>query len=285
MPPAERAVPVAAATVDRRDIPILLRALGTVQPIETVNVQSRVNGQIMQAFFRQGQAVKKGDPLFLIDPRPYQAALDQAQAQLAHDQAVLKQAQTDLARYQRLQSQNSIAAQQAEDQAFVVQQDEGTVKLDQPNVETAQLNLGYCHIGAPMAGLAGAIQLDPRNYVQSGSGTTLVTITQLAPTYMTFPIPQAQLADVRAAQSKAPLEVHALSPAGKTEGEGKLTFINNQVVATTGTVALYATFPNDDEASGQESSRRSRLCSACAGTLSSRRSGRSCRGPTAIMTT
>ncbi len=244
----EKAVPVTAAVVTARDVPIVIHALGTVQSIETVNVQSRVNGQVMQAFFTQGQKVKKGDPLFLIDTRPYQAALDQTQAQLEHDEALLAEARTDLARYQKLLKENSIASQQAEDQQYVVQQDEGTVKLDQANVENAKLNLAYCHIDAPAAGLAGARMIDPGNYVQAGAGTTLVTITQLSPIYVTFPIPQTQLGEVRSAQSKAPLEVQAVSRAGETLGEGKLSFINNQVQATTDTDTLYATFPNSDDA-------------------------------------
>ena len=189
--PAAAAVPVDVATVVRKDVPIVVQALGTVQPIETVNVQSRVNGQIMQAFFTQGQVVKKGDPLFLIDPRPYQAALDQAQAQLEHDQALLAEAKTDLARYQNLEKENSIAAQQAEDQAFVVQQDEGTVKLDQANVETAKLNLGYAHINSPADGLSRERCASIRAITcRPGAGTTLVTITQISPIYVTFPIPQ-----------------------------------------------------------------------------------------------
>jgi membrane fusion protein, multidrug efflux system len=246
--PAEAAAPVVAGTVTQRDMPILINALGTVQSIQTVNVQSRVNGQIMQAFFKQGELVKAGDPLFLIDPRPYQTALDQAQAQLEHDQALLAEAQTDLARYQKLEAENSIAKQQAEDQAFVVQQDEGTVKLDQANGEAAKLNLEYAHINSPVTGIAGAMAVDPGNYVQAGAGTTLVTITQISPIYVTFPIPQSELEEVRAAQNKAPLDVRALSQEGKTLGDGKLTFINNQVVAATGTVALYATFSNDNQA-------------------------------------
>ncbi len=238
------AVPVTAAKVALSDVPIVDTALGTVQPIEAVNVQSRVNGQIMQVSFKQGEVVKEGDPLFLIDPRPYQAALDQAQAQLQHDQALLKEAQTDLARYQKLVTENSIAQQEATDQAFVVQQDEGTVKLDEANVETAKLNLSYCHIDAPAAGVAGALLVDPGNYVQAGSGTTLVNITQLQPIYVAFPIPQDDLAEVRAAQAKAPLDVHARSQAGKPLTDGKLSFIANQVAAATGTVTLYAEFPN-----------------------------------------
>jgi membrane fusion protein, multidrug efflux system len=244
----EAAVPVTAAVVTEKDVPIIIRALGTVTPIETVNVQSRVNGQVIQAFFTQGQYVKKGDPLFLIDPRPYQATLDQEQAQLEHDQALLAEAKTDLGRYQQLEKENSIAEQKAADQAYVVQQDEGTVKLDQANVETAKLNLVYAHIDSPADGVAGALQIDPGNYVQAGAGTTLVNITQISPIYVTFPIPETELDEVRAAQNKAPLDVRVLSHQGKTLGEGKLTFINNQVVTTTGTVALYATFPNDNEA-------------------------------------
>jgi len=246
--PAEGAAPVVAGTVMQRDMPILINALGTVQSIQTVNVQSRVNGQIMQAFFKQGELVKAGDPLFLIDPRPYQAALDQAQAQLEHDQALVAEAQTDLARYQKLEAENSIAKQQADDQAFVVRQDEGTVKLDQANVEAAKLNLEYAHIISPVTGIAGAMAVDPGNYVAAGAGTTLVNITQISPIYVTFPIPQSELEEVRAAQNRAPLDVRALSQEGKTLGDGKLTFINNQVVATTGTVALYATFPNANQA-------------------------------------
>jgi membrane fusion protein, multidrug efflux system len=246
--PTEAAVPVVAGTVVQKDVPIVIRALGTVQPIESVAVQSRVNGQIMQAFFTQGQVVKKDAPLFLIDPRPYQAALDQAQAQLEHDQALLTEANTDLSRYQQLEKENSIAQQKTQDQGYVVQQDQGTVKLDQANVENAKLNLDYAHINSPVTGIAGAMAVDPGNYVQAGSGTTLVTITQVSPIYVTFPIPQTELAEVRAAQAKAPLDVRALSQEGKTLGEGKLTFVNNQVVAATGTVALYATFPNDNEA-------------------------------------
>ena len=247
-PRSEPPIPVEAGEVSTKDVPILINALGTVTPIESVAVQSRVNGQIMQAFFQQGQVVKKGDSLFLIDPRPYQAALDQADAQLAHDEAVAAEASTDLARYQKLEAENSIAQQKTADQAFVVQQAEGTVKLDQANVETAKLNLDYAHINSPLTGIAGVLAVDPGNYVQAGTGTTLVTVTQISPVFVSFPIPQSDLNEVRAAQAKGALDVHALAQDGKELGDGKLTFINNQVVTTTGTVMLYATFPNDNEA-------------------------------------
>jgi len=168
-PPAEAPTPVTAATVVRKDVPIVIRALGTVQPIESVSVQARVSGQVMQAFFKQGQMVKAGDPMFLIDPRPYQAALDQQQAQLERDRALLAEARTDLARYQKLLKENSIARQKAADQTYLVQQDEGTVKLDQANVESARLNLDYAHINAPATGIAGALQIDPGNCSSSTS--------------------------------------------------------------------------------------------------------------------
>ncbi len=240
-------VPVEAGEVSLKDVPITINALGTVTPIETVAVQSRVNGQIMKAFFHQGQPVKEGDPLFLIDPRPYQAALDQAKAQLAHDQAALKEAQTDLSRYQTLVTENSIAAQKAADQAFTVEQDEGTVKLDEANVETAQLNLTYAHIDSPATGVAGVMQVDPGNYVQAGAGTGLVNIAQIQPIFVSFPIPQSNLKEVRDAQAKGALDAQALSQEGKKLDDGKLTFVNNQVAAATGTVMLYATFPNEKE--------------------------------------
>ena len=229
-PPVEAAAPVVAGAVTRRDMPILINALGTVQSIQTVNVQSRVNGQIMQAFFKQGELVKAGDPLFLIDPRPYQAALDQAQAQLEHDQALVAEAKTDLARYQQLEAENSIARQQAEDQASWFSRTKGRSSSIRPTSRTAKLNLEYAHINSPVTGIAGALQVDPGNYVQAGAGTTLVTINQISPIYVTFPIPQSELDEVSAAQKKAPLNVRALSQEGKTLGEGKLTFINNQVV-------------------------------------------------------
>src|SRR5579863_658443 len=162
-PPPE--VPVTAAVATRKDVPEIVNAIGNVQSIDSVSVLPRVTGAIEKIEFSPGQDVKQGQELFLIDPRPYQAALDQAQGQLAHDEGLLAEAQMDLKRYQTLQQQKSIAGQTAQDQVFVVQQDEGTVKLDQANVETAQLNLDFCHITAPIAGRAGVLQVDLGNLV------------------------------------------------------------------------------------------------------------------------
>ena len=246
-PRVEAPVPVHAAVAKRQNVPAIVQALGTVTPVEAVSVQPRVSGQIMQTFFRQGTEVAADAPLFLIDPRPYQAALDQAKGQLAHDQAVLAEARTDLARYQTLARENSIAEQQAQDQAYVVKQDQGSVELDQANVETAALNLAYCHIDAPASGLAGPLLVDPGNYVQAGAGTTLVTITQLHPIFVSFSVPQDILTEVRGNQAKGALEVDADSESGKTLARGKLNLISNAMNTTTGTVMLEATFANTAE--------------------------------------
>ncbi|MGH6776722.1 MAG: efflux RND transporter periplasmic adaptor subunit [Bradyrhizobium sp.] len=268
--PAPSTVPVTAAIAVRRDVPEIINAIGNVQSIDNVSVLPRVTGVIQKIEFMPGQDVKQGQELFLIDPRPYQAALDQAKAQLAHDQGVLAEAQMDLRRYQTLASQKAMNTQQAEDQVYVVQQDKGTIQLDQANVEMAQLNLDYCHVAAPISGRAGTLQVDLGNLVGSNgqasssanstsrtqtstaSGTTsstgpLVSIVQLQPIYVSFSIPQSALHDVIKSQAKAPLEVSAYSKAGKLLEKGRLTVINNQVSTTTGTATLQATFANADE--------------------------------------
>lgn len=262
------AVPVNAAPVKIANVPATVPALGTVQSIDTVNLMPQVNGRIMAIYFKQGYQVTAGQPLFLIDPRPYQAILDQAQGQLAHDQAALAEAKMDLARYQRLTAENSIATQTEQDQIYVVGQDQGTVKLDEANVATATINLAYCHIDAPVAGLTGALQVDLGNYVQaassaqpstnsaqpstttaapSGGVTPLVTITQMQPIYVSFSVPQTQLDTIRENQAKGALEVDAYSPAGKLIDKGKLTLISNQVATATGTIMLEGTFANQQE--------------------------------------
>lgn len=270
---APASVPVTAAVATIKNVPEIIDAIGNVQSIDSVSVVPRVTGTIEKIEFSPGQDIKKGQELFLIDPRPYQAALDQAKAQLAHDQGVLAEAQMDLKRYQTLQGQRSIAAQTAQDQVFVVQQDQGTVALDQANVEAAQLNLTFCHITSPIDGRAGTLQVDLGNLVgpssaqaaanasssssstsgQNGaaSGGTvstgaLVSITQLQPVYVNFSVPQTSLNEVIESQAKAPLEVGAYSQAGKLLGKGKLTVINNQVSTSTGTLTIQATFANSN---------------------------------------
>jgi multidrug efflux system membrane fusion protein len=261
-------VPVTAGLATRQDVPNIVSALGTVQSIDGVSIQARVNGPIVKIEFKAGEDVKEDQELFLIDPRPYQAALDEAQAQLAHDQGVLAEAQLDLSRYQVLAQQNSIAKQQADDQLFVVQQDKGTVDLDQANVETARLNLTFCHVVAPISGRTGALLIDLGNLVgpssgqnasgnttattttagQSSTGTSMVTIMQMQPIYVSFNVPQNTLDEIKHNQSVAALEVDAYSQAGKLLDKGRLTLIDNQVNTSAGTVLMQATFTNADEA-------------------------------------
>jgi membrane fusion protein, multidrug efflux system len=259
-------VPVTAAAAIRSDVPQIVNSIGTVQSIDSVNVQPRVTGSITKIEFTPGQDVKQGQELFLIDPRPYQAALDQAKAQLAHDQGVLEEAKMDLARYQALAKQAAIAEQQAQDQAYVVQQDAGTVQLDQANVEAAQLNLEYCHVAAPISGRAGALLIDLGNLVgpqmggQTAAGGTaatnsaaygqaagsddLVSITQLQPIYVSFNVPQTMLGEIMQQQAASALEVDAYSQSGELLDKGKVTLINNQINTSTGTVELQGTFAN-----------------------------------------
>ncbi len=264
--PAAPAVPVTAAVVTRQDVPETINAVGTVQSIDSVNIVPRVMGTIDKIEFTPGQIVKQGQGLFVIDPRPFQAALDQAQAQLQHDEAVLKEAQLDLQRYQTLEQQNSIAKQQAQDQEFVVEQDKGTVQLDQANVETAQLNLQYAHITSPITGRAGQLMVDLGNLVgpsqtSAGTGTTsttstttggqtsgspLVSIAQLQPIWVTFNVPQDRLDEIQHNQAAGALQVGVYTQDRKPIETGKLTLIDNQVNTATGTILLQATFDNKD---------------------------------------
>ena len=188
--------PVGAATIDKGDIRIILNELGTVTSLDTVTVLTQISGQLIDVGFQEGQIVKKGDFLAQIDPRPYQAALEQAQGTLAHDQGLLAQAQADLKRYQTLGRQDSIAQQQLEDQRYLVQQYTGTVRTDQGTVDNAKLNLAYCHIVSPIDGQVGLRQVDPGNYVQTASTTGLVVITQMQPISVLFSVPEDNLPEI-----------------------------------------------------------------------------------------
>ena len=242
-------MPVVSATAAAGDIDITYNALGSVTPLATVTVQTQIAGQLVDVGFKEGQVVKKGDFLVQIDPRPYQAALDQAAGQLLRDQAILSMARTDLARYQKLAAQNSIARQQSEDQVFVVQQDEGTVKLDQALVDNAKLNLAYCRIVAPVGGRIGLRQVDPGNYVQVGSSTAIAVITQMQPMSVVFTVPEDELpAVMKRLHDGAHLPVTAYDRSNTTKiAVGQLSAVDSTIDPTTGTVKLRAEFANDDE--------------------------------------
>lgn len=241
---------VSTAVVQSGDIPYSLQALGTVTPLATVTVKTQIAGRITQLGFQEGQYVSAGDFLAEIDSRPYQIALDQAEGQLLRDQALLKNAETDLARYRRLFAQDSIAKQILDTQENLVLQYRGTVRYDQAVVDSARLNLAYCHIIAPVSGRIGLRQVDIGNYVTAGDSTGIAVITQMKPITVVFSIPENALATVvkhfKAADSKMAVQAYD-SARTKLLATGELTTIDNQIDTSTGTVKLRAEFANEDE--------------------------------------
>jgi len=241
---------VGAATVGTGNIRVIVNALGTVTPLATVTVQTQISGQLIDVGFTEGQLVKKGDFLAQIDARPYEIAKAQAEGQLAHDQGLLAQAQTDLKRYQTLVAQNSIARQQADDQAFVVQQYEGTVKLDQAQVDAQALNVAYCHIVSPVTGRIGLRLVDPGNYVQTSSASSIAVVTQLQPITVIFSVAEDYLPDIMPQfNAGTALQVTAFDRANVTQlAIGKVSAVDSQIDTTTGMVKLRALFDNADGA-------------------------------------
>ena len=253
---AQRTVPqgapqsVGAATIGQGDIRVIVNALGTVTPIATVTVQTQINGQLLEVGFTEGQLVKKGDFLAQIDPRPYQLLQAQFEGQLAHDQGLLAQSQVDLARYQKLAEQNSIARQQYEDQVYIVQQNEGTVKLDQAQIDQQKLNVIYCRIVSPVTGRIGLRLVDPGNYIQTTVTTGIAVVTQMQPITVIFPIPEDDLPDILPQlNAGTPLEVFAYDRANvKMLATGRVMALDSQIDTTTGTVKVRAQFDNADNA-------------------------------------
>jgi membrane fusion protein, multidrug efflux system len=242
-------LPVVAATATAGDMPVLLNALGTVTPLATVTVRTQISGQLVEIGFREGQEVNKGDFLALIDPRPYQAALDNAQGTLTRDQAQLENAKRDLARYTKLVAENSIAQQQRDTQEALVKQLTGTVASDQAQVDNAKLNLAYCRIVAPVGGRIGLRQVDVGNYVQVSDANGIGVITQLKPISVIFTLPEDTLPQIlKRLNAGARLPVDASDRSGKTKlATGMLTTLDNQIDTSTGTFKLRAQFDNSDE--------------------------------------
>lgn len=239
----------AAITVGQSDtgnINIYNDALGTVTPVYTVTVYSQVTGRVMAVHYKEGQLVRKGQPLIDIDPRPYQATLTQAEGTLRRDQGVLAEAQVDLARYQAAYARNAIAKQQLDDQEQVVEQDKGTVVADQGTVDYDKVQLAYCHIVSPISGRVGLRLVDPGNTVFAGSGSTLVVITQLQPITVVFNVSEDALPQIEdQLRSRRALQVDAFDRANAKKIEtGKLSSLDNVIDTTTGTVKFRAAFDN-----------------------------------------
>jgi multidrug efflux system membrane fusion protein len=243
-------VPVTVAKATQGNIGVYLDALGTVTPVYTATITPQAGGVVTDVKYREGQYVKKGDPLIEIDPRPYAATLLQAQGTLEKDTNVLAQAQMDVERYRTAWARNAINKQTLDDQEKIVLQDQGTVKNDQGTVDYDQVQLSYCHIDSPISGQVGLRLVDPGNVVQAGSTNPLVVITQMQPTTVIFTLAEDSLGEVQAQMHKT----HALAVeawdrnSSKKLADGKLEVINNQIDTTTGTVKLRATFANKNVA-------------------------------------
>ena len=241
--------PVAVATVHTGDMPVVLQLIGTVIPITNVTITPRVSGHILDVYYQEGQHVKKGDELELIDPRPYEATLAQYKGTLAADRAQLEKARVDNARYQKLIRQNSTSAMTARDQEFTVQQLEGTVKFDEANVRNAELNVMYCHIIAPVDGRVGIRVLDKGNYVSAGQSGGLTILTQMEPISVIFTVPQNQIgpvADRLREVGELPVEAWNSDNTQKI-ADGTVKALDSQIDTSTGTVRMRGIFANEDE--------------------------------------
>jgi multidrug efflux system membrane fusion protein len=244
IPQQGSAVPVTVTTAVRRDVPNWLHGLGTIQAYYSVQLRPRVDGTLTEVPVQEGQDVKKGDLLAVIDPRPYKAALDVALAKKQQDQAQLSNALADLARYASLVRQDFASRQQLETQQSQVKQFSAAIQGDDAQVEAAQLNLSFCYITAPFDGRVGLRNLDPGNLVHSAEATPIVSLTQIQPISVTFTLPQDSLLTIMQAMEH-PLDVVAFAGDSKTElDRGKLLTPDNTIDTNTGTIKLKATFPN-----------------------------------------
>lgn len=245
---SDRPIPVSIATAVIADMPVTIDALGTVTPLATVTVRTRIDGHLTRIGFREGEEVRKGDFLAEVDPRPYRIAVEQAEAQLAKDRALLRNAEVDLTRYRNLVAEDSIARQQLDTQESLVGQYRAQVQLDQAQLDDAKLNLDYCRIVSPLDGRVGLRLVDEGNYVRTSDTDGIVVVTQMKPITVVFTVPEDRLQQVLARLRHSPtLPVAAYDRSGTNLiAQGVLSTIDNRIDATTGTIKLKASFANDD---------------------------------------
>lgn len=236
-------VPVTVARATTANVPTLLQAIGSVQSVATVSVKSLVGGELKTVTFAQGQQVQKGQVLFTIDPQPYQAALEQAQANLARDLANDRQAQTEARRYADLAKQGIVSEEQNEQFQAAATADDSLVRADRAAVDTAKLNLSYCTITSPIDGRTGSLLVQAGNVIQANN-TVLVTINQISPIYVSFSVPEQYLLELKRYNGEHPLQITAQAQGAPAAEHGTLSFINNSIDSSTGTIQLMGTFPN-----------------------------------------
>jgi multidrug efflux system membrane fusion protein len=246
--PQQEAVPVVVGTVSQKNIPYEIKNIGTVEAYNIVDVRSRVGGELKQVYFQEGQDVRKGDPLFLIDPAPYQAAMEGAKANLARDTVMARNAEESARRYAELVKKEYITQQQYDDMLTNSEALKAEVKADQATVENARLNLEYCRMTAPISGRTGSLLVHQGNMVMANASNPLVVIHQIQPIYVSFTVPEQYLSEIRQYSAAGRITVRVYSPDEEQNmRSGELSFIDNTVDTSTGTILLKAVFPNEDK--------------------------------------
>ena len=240
-------VPVTVAQVTQRDVPEIIKTIGRVEALSTVSIKSRITGQLLTVHFKEGQFVAKGDPLFTIDPAPFETALKQSQAQAARDQAQAEKAAEDLRRYQELVSRKAVSASQYEQFQTEAKAKAAQALASQADVQNARLNLGFCHITSPISGVMGSLVSYAGNMIKANDDKHMVTITQVQPILVSVSVPEQNLARIRRHQAQSPLTVAVTAPGDEDRPiNGALVFVDNAVDTATGTIRLKASYDNPD---------------------------------------